>query len=518
VLTLLRQRDHDLLTSEESDFIRQFFELPHQAQALVARMAARTRTILLQNSLRYPELVRLPQALTTLQQRGWLDTDPEVTMSELFAALPVSCLAVAFGLNAHRGLNKARMLEQARELYPDRLRLSRTHFRSGEPLYQFMHAGLCRRLCAQYFGNHHQDWSQYIVARREIRRYESVAFDSTSRPFQHRREIDTFHALQEFALALDANQSAVEVCALLPDASTTCEWLTLRHQQQAYRLAQRLEREGEFATAVTIYGSIRSAQAENRERVLARKLSGEPRRRSATPRRDVPHMELSLSEISDRKIEPRVAEELARMYPDSEVCFVENRLFKSLFGLLFWRALYAPVRGAFFHVFQSIPADLFSEHFCDNRRALLDWAFDILRAGGHHRLIRETLREKVGICNPWVSWRWLRPSMLEMALDCIPAHHLLCVFEWMLSDLSRNTTGFPDLIQFWPSEKRYRLLEVKLGGDRLQNNQQQFLQHAVMNDMPISVCYVTAPPRPRRFKAKRRVKQTPTSPSLGLFL
>ena len=50
-------------------------------------------------------------------------------------------------------------------------------------------------------------------------------------------------------------------------------------------------------------------------------------------------------------------------------CFyVENTLFNSLFGLLFWPTIFAPLPGAFFHPFQAGPADLYREDFVDRRR------------------------------------------------------------------------------------------------------------------------------------------------------
>jgi hypothetical protein len=492
VLKQLSERDHDLLLPSELDFIREFFDLPHQAQALIARLAGRSRVIVARSSLRYPELADLDRSLAQLEQGGWLRTDPFVTMAELFAALPVAVVAAGFGLKPRRVLNKALMLEQAQDMYIGAWALSHTHFRASEPLYQFVHANTCRRLCAQYFGNHHQDWSQYLIAAEGFRRYETVGFDAASRPFQHRDEIDTFHRLRVCAEALDAGLEATSACTMLPVAPSTCAWLRVRHQQLAYRLAQALERAGEFDAARSLYRSIGSAEAQKRDEILSRRLCG-ARRAPGVSRRAVPHIELSLSEASAQKIELRVAHELERMDPESEVLVVENRLFNALFGLLFWPAVFAPVRGAFFHAFQSAPADLHGEEFCDRRRALIDQSLEALRTGDHARVIAENFQNKAGISNPWVTWWWLRRPMLERALTCIPGQHLAVVFEWVLADLQRHTTGFPDLIQYWPAVSRYRLLEVKLGSDRLQDNQRRFLQHAIGHGLPISVCYVTAP-------------------------
>ncbi len=47
--------------------------------------------------------------------------------------------------------------------------------------------------------------------------------------------------------------------------------------------------------------------------------------------------------------------------PDAPVHYVENGLINSLFGLLCWDAIFAPLPGTFFHPFQRGPANLRSE-------------------------------------------------------------------------------------------------------------------------------------------------------------
>ncbi|MOA02526.1 VRR-NUC domain protein [compost metagenome] len=48
----------------------------------------------------------------------------------------------------------------------------------------------------------------------------------------------------------------------------------------------------------------------------------------------------------------------------------------------------------------------------------------------------------------------------------------------------------PDLIQFWPQHKTYRMIEVKGPGDRLQDNQLRWLEFCHEHQMPVAVCYV----------------------------
>jgi hypothetical protein len=80
--------------------------------------------------------------------------------------------------------------------------------------------------------------------------------------------------------------------------------------------------------------------------------------------------------------------------------------------------------------------------------------------------------------------------LLEQALACLPPEHLRRCFERLLEDIHANRTGMPDLIQFWPEEGRYCMIEVKGPGDRLQDNQLRWLEFCAQHQMPVQVCYV----------------------------
>ena len=87
-------------------------------------------------------------------------------------------------------------------------------------------------------------------------------------------------------------------------------------------------------------------------------------------------------------------------------------------------------------------------------------------------------------------WELLDAERLEQALTCLPPAHLAAWFRRLLADIRENRAGMPDLIQFWPAEGRYRMIEVKGPGDRLQDNQKCWLAFCAGHGMPVSVCYV----------------------------
>jgi len=170
--------------------------------------------------------------------------------------------------------------------------------------------------------------------------------------------------------------------------------------------------------------------------------------------------------------------------------YVENALINSLFGLLCWPAIFAPLPGAFFHPFQSGPADLSAPDFVSRRAAVFDACLARLDDGSYRDVIRQRYADKLGVQSPFVFWGVLTGRLLMLALDCIPAEHLKLFFRRLLRDVQANRTGFPDLVRFWPAERRYALVEVKAPGDKLQDNQIRWLKYCNEHGMPVSVCHV----------------------------
>jgi hypothetical protein len=84
----------------------------------------------------------------------------------------------------------------------------------------------------------------------------------------------------------------------------------------------------------------------------------------------------------------------------------------------------------------------------------------------------------------------LPTELLELALSCLPAMHLKQCFLRLLQDIRNNRTGMPDLIQFWPEQGSYRMIEVKGPGDRLQDNQLRWIEFCREHGLPVTVCHV----------------------------
>ncbi len=161
--------------------------------------------------------------------------------------------------------------------------------------------------------------------------------------------------------------------------------------------------------------------------------------------------------------------------PEAPVHYVENALINSLFGLLCWEVIFLPLPGAFFHEFHAAPADIYSPDFFRRREREFAARFAQLHTGEYRDTIFDTFARKAGIQSAFVSWGWITEELLTAAVDCLPPEHLEHCFRRIVRDVKTNRAGFPDLIQFWPRERRYRMIEVKGPGDRLQDNQIRWL-------------------------------------------
>ncbi len=382
-----------------------------------------------------------------------------------------------------------------------------------------------------FFGNFRQDWSEFVLTDLGIYRYESVNIDARARPFHRRAEIDQFCSLYACREQLQAGAPAQQVMEQIPAPLADCEWIEARRKRLVFHTAQQLEKAGQWPEALAAYVGCNEPHAQIRAvRVLERqglwqqawdRLSSLEQSGSSEPLRQLSdRMRLRLgrklgcaaletqsaSSTASSTAWPTLRVELPRPDPpvaveplaaqwlateDAPVFYVENALLNSLLGLWCWDALFAPVPGAFFHPFQAAPADLLAPEFCARRATPLAACRASLESGEYRERIARTFQEKAGLASPFVSWDLLTPRLLGLALECIAAEHLARCFERILADISANRAGLPDLIQFFPRERRYRLIEVKGPGDRLQNNQLRWLSFCVTAGIEVAVCKVS---------------------------
>ncbi len=539
VLAWVAERHGDLLGEAEWGFYVAFAALPRASRALLVRMVMRKGEHFRPSRLAYPEIDAeagdTEAALAPLVAAGLVEAAPALELATLFAQLRLPELRQALaeeiraaGLPPAAGKSVLREALLARDASPQPL--AAWWPEAPEGVVRLTVMATCDRLRLMFFGNLRQDWSEFVLAELGHQRFEAVPFGVDARAFRHREEVDAYLALHALRGRLEEGEAPVELAAAVPERPAN-PWLASRHARLCLALGRQAERQGEGGLALSLYGRAGwpapAASGEGRIRLLRlAERRGETRKALALAEplarlthdeaeaqaldRLLPRLRRRLG-LSPRAISAEPAPERFTLrlpgpawvegavrdhlhHEAAPVHYVENTLITGLFGLLCWEVLFAPLPGAFFHPFQSGPADLYREDFVARRREGFDACLARLEDGRYRQAILDNWRMKAGIANPFVHWGALTEELLEQALECIPAEHLRACFERLLGNLRANRAGLPDLIQFLPEaptgKPRYRLIEVKGPGDRLQDNQRRWLAFFRHRGIPAVVCHL----------------------------
>ncbi|MFY0727380.1 VRR-NUC domain-containing protein [Pseudomonas sp. NFX15] len=525
VLDWLEQRYADVLSVEEQRFIQAFRALPRESRALLVRMVMRKGDHFRAGKLHYEEIGDIGQAAGPLLELGWIDEHLPISIETVFEVLLKAEILQAFATDIDQPKGKkADWLPTLCERLPQVQSFSDWCPDLDERLFSLTITALCDRLRLMFFGNLYQDWSEFVLADLGIYTYEKVEFCVESRGLRSREDVDACLLLHLYQQQFEAGDALEDVVEQIKGLALDNPWLQRRRDKLLFQMGQYCERIADFSMALNLYRECAYPGARSRlirvlERCgefelalelaeqaeqapesaaeqqhllrilprLRRKLGGPPIKRAAPrpmQRLDLhlPRTELELS--VECYVQAHLAEESAPVH------YVENSLINSLFGLLCWPAIFAPLPGAFFHPFQRGPVDLLNEDFHGRRAELFQACLAELDDGRYRQTLRERYAAKWGIQSPFVFWSVLSDELLEQALDCLPAEHLKHWFNRLLLDIKANRAGMPDLIQFWPQQKTYRMIEVKGPGDRLQDNQLRWLEFCHEHQMPIAVCYV----------------------------
>ncbi|EHK68037.1 VRR-NUC domain-containing protein [Achromobacter arsenitoxydans] len=517
----------DLLDDADRRFLADFAALPQASQALMVRMLMRRGPWFRSSRLVYEEIPAIEAAAAPLLALGWLDAAAPMTLDELFGLLtkPELVRLALLPAAAKPAARKAELLETLRPVYADARPYRGWNPDSIEAVWRVTVGDRCERLRLMFFGNLHQDWSEFVLADLGVFQYEAVPFDGASRAFQTRADVDCYLALHACRQALDQGADVDVLLRAAQDCASGNAWLEKRRAKVLLRIGQACERAQDWEAAQRVYAccdypgarhrrirvyermqrfedamalALQSASAPESEEESQRVARMMPRLRrglgQGAPARAaapvVPRTDLALA----RPGQPLSVEYVARDHlhdDDAPVHYVENALINSLFGLLCWPAVFAPLPGAFFHPFQRGPADLDAPDFYARRQAHFEDCLAQLDTSAYRDVILRRYAEKFGVQSPFVFWGALSEPLLAQALDCLPAAHLKLFFARLLRDVKANRTGLPDLVRFWPAERRYELIEVKGPGDKLQDNQIRWLQYCVAHGMPVRVCHVS---------------------------
>ncbi|KAI7871163.1 hypothetical protein BDF14DRAFT_1763886 [Spinellus fusiger] len=173
--------------------------------------------------------------------------------------------------------------------------------------------------------------------------------------------------------------------------------------------------------------------------------------------------------------------------------YSENTILTTLFMLLFWDIIFAPIPGAFETAYQKLPLDFYSEVFYISRCDMINQRVEEISQGQHLGLITEVFEREKLLETACIEINWnLEPQdMLEIA-ESIGSSGLAYICKLMAEDFRNHKMGMPDLCCWNYEEKTCLFVEVKGPNDFLSDAQKVWLDLLTTQEIPVEVCYVRA--------------------------
>lgn len=480
----------DLLSEPERHLYDAFHACSADAQSLLVRMLTRKGNRFRQDKLQHYEDVKDARgALEELNRQDLIqpgyDTPPEewlhfLTKSELAGLLTTKSVS-----STGKSILLSTCLTQieANELVA---RLSK-HY----PLWFVSAQSSFETYLACFFGNSHQDLTEFVMTDLGLQRFEDYPLDATNRFFSNRNQIEQQRVYSSAREQLDQRQNLdnadwLEALAHALPQPEPHSALSRRYQKLLLTIARQLERLDQDESALHFYrlceqhpsrerqarilkkqghfeGSLqlcndilhcsrhpdeidfvyRFRKSLNRQLPKQKQITGHP---VTSPVGQLVQERLTLP-YSETTVELAVAQALTTETVNSNIAdheqqlclYVENALFGSLFGLFFWDIIFQSLPGAFINPFQRGPLDLFSEHFYHTRQDALDQRLSLLHdtpslqdSTGWKRIILDHFQKKFGISNGFVNWECLEQALGISIENCCAQDKPACESQNLL--------------------------------------------------------------------------------------
>ena len=505
------------LRSKDVDFAARFRACDIHAQRLLVRLFMRKGPLFRVDRIEYDEIADVPAAISELVANRLLQRSPSVAADQVLALLTRSELAERFPFAAKRCGRSA-----TREVLVHALLSKHTDDRLLVVLKASLEwialadVDVVTRFQVLCFGSLEQDLSAFVLRDLGVQKIESYPLDTGG-------ESD-FSSIDILERYLDVSVMATWLSKLqtMPELSRAI-WLKLREtsahrpiERRRSRLLNELgrwhERRAEFSRAIDCYASSTRHPARERQvrifekhpelgcaELLLARIRDEPwcpeeavfsQRRGRSDSSHQPEIRTRALTIKDMVMTPGAIESYALTdlaTNGSWGVHLENLLPLGLTALAYWDVLFMPVSGAFTHLFQQGPHDLYHDDFVVPRRAAIQARSEALYAAENTaELLLKTWDEKYGTANALLAWPALPRNLVARILGALPKAHLLSLTRAVIECPGRSRTGFPDLfVQHSSGECEF--IEVKGPSDQLQPQQRAWLARLDALGIPASV-------------------------------
>ncbi|GAA5879167.1 hypothetical protein JCM1840_006215 [Sporobolomyces johnsonii] len=170
----------------------------------------------------------------------------------------------------------------------------------------------------------------------------------------------------------------------------------------------------------------------------------------------------------------------------------ENGVLTSIFALIFWDIIFAPVDGVFETAFQSAPLDLATDAFAIVRRPAITARLEAIERGEAVKFLKETDdRERpLGTWAVGINWDKFGQEDLVEIVECIGGPALASILTVFVEEYGHRTGGIPDLCLWNPATAKVLFAEIKGPGDKLSETQKVWIDVLLAAGVGVEVCRV----------------------------
>ena len=488
-----RHYDH-VLDVPETLFFKDFHGLSESAQCLFVRLINRRGPFFRFNKINYEEIQDLTMACEELYHGQFLVMNESDDISQLH--LFTKAELVGFFPFLDKSDKKSEMLEMLNASDIDTIH-------QHESILEVKKRETVEFLKLLFFGNHYQQMTEFVIrdiGNIKLRQLDEAKFS----PWFHSRAdaLGVMHVSQLRAMIKELIRASEPIEEFLQEIPWDTWMQYTRTKPQAEKLLLELgayfEKSNQLEEALHYYAYCTKHPAgERRIRILekvgrtadavklAQQILEQPS--NATARTFASDFLNRSGARIDRSMTKRLKEakaiELERPEKSVEAAVIdyfeaqgwegihgENFLWRSLFGLTFWKEVFDEDMGSFHHPLQRQPSDIHDLDFYANRESTLRSRLSNLRTKkAYLKYLTSNYRENEGIANRFVYWHEDLLSLVEKMIHFLPLRGIQRVMLEIAKQAKENSTGFPDLF-LWRGDE-YQFYEVKSPNDHLSAQQ-----------------------------------------------
>jgi DNA polymerase-3 subunit epsilon len=465
-------------------FLKEFDTLSEDGQCLYLRLMNRRGRFFFEDSLQYQEISSFEDASGELLEKNFIGRLKEHDWEEFLSILPKAKLielAVRYSIDFKKSWSRDKLCEEINKLpftpfhdvvvQEKREELTYLLFlffgkiQANLSLYTLRDLGVRKsnkqkETFVSRFGNRDEALSHYFYAKLA----EDITLAPPIQEWPQTLNRDSFDLREDILLALSEEHKAVDDLEGCIEVLSHCQAHPGREKR--VRLLFMQDRKDEALKVLNEildnpYSDIEYLFAED---FLARKYNKE--RQSILTKTLRESRKVKIDESYFRHPEMGVIDHLKESGVESY--HVENYLWNSLFGLLFWEELFQSEKTALYNEFERRPKDLDSIRFYELHEKEIFEKLSLLSVD----YIENKIVEKYDTPNGVFGWHEKLKDELSLFLSRANPDSVKEMLVYLAKDFNKRNSGFPDLVSY--SESGISFLEIKAEGDSLK--QLQLLQ------------------------------------------